>query len=117
MKKKLLVLCPHPDDEIFTFNQIKKFPHINYEIYALFLTENKIRRKEAEMSCALNKWNILFASDFGFKFSDGKIHLKYKKLDYFLKKLIKDFQIIFKLSITWIGITFLINQRLITSDL
>lgn len=94
MKKKLLVLCPHPDDEIFTFNQIKQFSEENHEIYALFFTENKIRRKEAKISCYLNKWNILFASDYGYKFSDGKIHLKYKKLDSFILKIIKDFKII-----------------------
>ena len=32
MKKKVLILYAHPDDEIFTFTQIANFPLSNYEI-------------------------------------------------------------------------------------
>ena len=95
MKKKVLVLCPHPDDEIFSFNQINKLSTENNLISALFFTENEIRRKEAELSCQLKNWDILFACDFGFKFSDGKLHLNYKKLDFFINKIINEFEIIF----------------------
>ena len=65
MKNKILIICAHPDDEIFTLRQIENFPKSHYEISALFFTESKIRRKEAELSCNLNKWNILFSSDYG----------------------------------------------------
>jgi len=94
MKNKILIICAHPDDEIFTFRQIENFPKSHYEIYALFFTESKIRRKEAELSCNLNKWNILFSSDYGLNLYDGKFHLKFRELDIFLTSILEEYQVI-----------------------
>lgn len=94
MKNKILIICAHPDDEIFTFRQIENFPETNYEISALFFTESKIRRKEAELSCNLNKWKILFSSDYGVNLYDGKFHLKFRELDIFIKSILEEFQVI-----------------------
>ncbi len=95
MKKKVLILCAHPDDEIFTFTQIANFPLTHFEISVLFFTESEIRRKEAELSCKLNKWHILFSSNYGLNFYDGKLHLKFRELDLFIKTILEEYQIVF----------------------
>ena len=97
MKNKILIICAHPDDEIFTFRQIENFSEAHYEISALYFTESKIRRKEAELSCNLNKWNILFSSDYGLNIYDGKFHLKFRELDMFLKSILEEYLVIFLL--------------------
>mgnify|MGYP001172285863 CR=1 FL=1 len=94
MKKKILVICAHPDDEIFTFSQIENFSKNHYEVSALFFTESKIRRKEAELSCNLNRWNILFSSDYGLNLYDGKFHLKFRELDIFFQNILEEYQVI-----------------------
>lgn len=92
MKNKILILCPHPDDEIFALPLIKNFP-IEYEISILYFTSTKRRRKEAEKSCILNKWNFIFASDLGFTFNDGFIHQKYKELNLLIRIVFEEFNI------------------------
>ena len=95
LRKKVLILCPHPDDEIFTF------PFINSDflgassISVLFFIESSIRKKEAQRSCLLNKWEALFISDWGYKFIDSLIHQDYKHLNYILQKIFADYEIIF----------------------
>ena len=95
MKKKVLILCAHPDDEIFIFPHITNFPITHYEISALFFTESLIRRKEAELSCNLKGWNILFSSNYGLNFNDGELHLKFRELDLFIKKILEEYHIVF----------------------
>ena len=95
MNNKILVLCPHPDDEIFTFPFIKQFSTEKFNVSALFFIENPTRKKEALKSCSLNNWEALFASDFGFLFSDGFIHKNYNELDKIIKKISIEFDIIF----------------------
>ena len=92
MKNKILILCPHPDDEIFALPLVKQFPKED-EVSVLYLTSTLIRRKEAEKSCFLNKWNSIFACDLGFFFNDGLIHQKYKELNLLIFKLIKKYNI------------------------
>tara|TARA_A100001035_G_scaffold249054_1_gene219523 strand:- start:5482 stop:6213 length:732 start_codon:yes stop_codon:yes gene_type:complete len=95
VRKKVLILSPHPDDEIFAF------PFINADflgassISVLFFIESSIRKKEAQRSCILNNWEALFISDWGYKFFDSLIHLDYKNLNNILQKIFADYEIIF----------------------
>ena len=95
MNTNILVLCPHADDEIFTFPFIEQFSTKKYKICALFFVENSIRRKEAIKSCLKNNWEPIFANDFGSNFVDGSLHKSYKELDNIIKKFFNEFEIIF----------------------
>ncbi|MBO8240545.1 hypothetical protein HA152_07490 [Prochlorococcus marinus XMU1412] len=94
MNNTILVLCPHPDDEIFTFPFIKQFNTKKYKINALFFIGNSIRRKEAIKSCLMNNWQPIFASDLGYEFVDGCLHKSYEELDNIIKELFNKFDII-----------------------
>ncbi len=92
MKNKILILCPHPDDEIFVFPLIKNFSKED-EVSVLYFTSTKIRRKEAEKSCFLNKWNSIFARDLGFTFNDGLIHKNYEELNLLITSFFENYNI------------------------
>ena len=94
-KKKILILCPHPDDEIFTFPFFKSEFFSYPNVTTLFFTGNQIRKKEAEKSCFLNKWEPLFAFDLGYKFVDSLVHLNHKELNFLINKIFDKYQIIF----------------------
>ena len=47
----IIVLAPHPDDEIFALPYINHFKKFNFDITILFLTSNFRRRNEAIKSC------------------------------------------------------------------
>ena len=93
-KKNFLILCPHPDDEIFTFPFFRSEFFSDSKVTALFFTGNPIRNQEAKKSCFLNKWKCLFASDLGYNFVDSIIHFNYKELNLLINKLFDEFHII-----------------------
>ena len=93
-KSRLIVLCPHPDDEIFTFPFINNFSKDEYEISALFLTGSSIRRKEAKRSCGLLKWQSLFALDFGITFQDSCLHEQSKELERIIKIIFDNYDLV-----------------------
>jgi len=93
-KKKILILCPHPDDEIFTFPFFKSDFFSDSVVTAIFFTETPLRKKEAKKSCFLNKWQPIFAFDLGYYFIDSLIHLNYKELNFLINKIFDEYQII-----------------------
>ena len=94
-KKNILILCPHADDEIFTFPFIRSEIFSDFKVTALFFTETFVRKKEAKKSCFLNHWESLFAFDLGYKFIDSLIHINYKELNSLINELFDKYQIIF----------------------
>ena len=90
----IIVLAPHPDDEIFALPYINHFKKINFDITILFLTSNFRRRNEAIKSCNFLKCKYLFASDLGFLLKDGSLHSNFNKLKTLIKIHTKNYQTI-----------------------
>ncbi len=88
----IIVLAPHPDDEIFALPYIDYFKKINTEITILFITSNTKRKNEAIKACNFLKCKYLFASDLGYKFNDGKIHLNFLHLKNLIKKYTQNYK-------------------------
>ncbi len=93
-KKKVLILCPHPDDEIFTFPFFSSEFFLDYNVTALFFTGNPKRNQEAKKSCFLNEWQSLFSCDLGYRFVDSLIHINYKELNLLINKIFDEYHII-----------------------
>ena len=94
MNKQVLILCPHPDDEIFVFPVVNSDLIGKAKISALFFIESKVRRKEAQQSCLRKNWEALFISDFGYSFTDSLVHINYENLNNVLLKIFNDYAII-----------------------
>ena len=88
----IFVLAPHPDDEIFALPYINYFRKFNTEITILFITSNTKRRNEAINSCNFLKCKHLFASDLGYEFKDGYIHLNFLSLKNLIQKYTKKYK-------------------------
>ena len=88
----IIVIAPHPDDEIFALPYINYFKKLNTEITILFITSNSKRKNEAIKSSNFLKCKYLFASDLGYEFKDGYIHLNFVLLKDLIKKYTKNFK-------------------------
>ena len=93
-KSKIIILCPHPDDEIFTFPFINNLSKDEHEISALFFTGSVIRRKEAKRSCERLGWQSLFALDFGLVLQDSFLHKQNKELSDLIKLVFDNYQLV-----------------------
>ena len=78
-----------------SLDKLKIFLKVILKYMLSFLLSLKSEEKEAELSCNLNKWNILFSSDYGLNLYDGKFHLKFRELDIFLTSILEEYQVIF----------------------
>ena len=88
----IIVLAPHPDDEIFALPYINYFRKFNTEITILFITSSNKRKNEAIKACNFLKCKHLFASDLGYDFKDGYIHLNFLSLKNLIKKHTKKYK-------------------------
>jgi hypothetical protein len=87
MLRNLLILAPHPDDEIFCLPHAKYLESLGYSITVLFLSSLEYRRLEARKACHLMDWQCLFADEMGVYFPDGLFHRTGHKLIKYLERV------------------------------
>ena len=91
MKKvfeRTLIICPHADDELFTFGLIFSSENSFKQIDLLLIGCDKNRQKEFQISSKINKLNLVKLPS-NIRFIDSFYHINFKSLKkYFLKNLI-----------------------------
>ena len=95
MKKvfeRTLIICPHCDDELFTFGLIYSNENYFKEIDLLLIGHNPDRIKESIISSKINKLNLINLPNY-FKFHDSFYHINFESLkNYFgLGRIYKTF--------------------------
>jgi len=91
---KILIVCPHPDDEIFVLNNICRDARLSNDIDILYLSGTEERIKEAKKSCCYLKFNFLFlGADHEIK--DGRFHESFKTLRDTFREVIETYDLIF----------------------
>ena len=91
MKKvfgRTLIVCPHADDELFTFGLVFSKENLFKNIDLLLIGCNTARKKETFISSKINKFNLIYLPK-DIKCIDSFYHLNFESLkEYFLKNLI-----------------------------
>jgi len=87
--EKTLIICPHADDELFTFGLLYSRENIFREIDLLLIGEDKERRKESIIASKINKLNLI-KTPINTKCRDSYYHMNFENLKkYFVKNLKK----------------------------
>ena len=87
--EKTLIICPHADDELFTFGLLYSQENFFREIDLLLIGDDKERRKESIIASKINKFNLInIPIDVTSK--DSYYHINFENLKkYFVKNLNK----------------------------
>jgi hypothetical protein len=92
--KKLLILAPHADDEIFCIPHAKHFEAKGYAPTLFVLSGSEVRYAEARRSCKLLGWSCLVADEGGPSFADGLFHEHLGRLVQDLIEIIKHYSLV-----------------------
>lgn len=85
--KRTLIICPHADDELFTFGLLYSRENRFKEIDLLLIGFDKDRQKETIISSKINRFNLIYLPN-NIKCKDSLYHINFKSLQkYFLKNL------------------------------
>ncbi len=90
-KSKVLIISPHPDDELFALPHARQLESIGSLITVLFITATPKRSREAIRSCNTLGWDYLFANDLGFVFHDGYMHKEFINLKLLFESIFNDY--------------------------
>ena len=96
MKKvfeKTLIICPHADDELFTFGLLYSQENYFKEIDLLLIGGDKERQKESIISSKINKLNFINISS-NIEFEDSHYHINFANLKKYLEKRLNKYDLV-----------------------
>ncbi|MCR8538779.1 MAG: hypothetical protein JJ848_000280 [Prochlorococcus marinus CUG1439] len=96
MKKsfeRTLIICPHADDELFTFGLIYSLENCFKEIDLLLIGSDKLRQKETSISSKINKLNFITLPK-DIKFIDSLYHIDFVSLKKYFLTILFDYDLI-----------------------
>ena len=79
--RKIIIIAPHPDDEVFAIKKVKAIKNINDSVSILFLSGSTLRLNEAKESCKYLGFEYLTMQRTEQDLlQDGLFHEKFKAL-------------------------------------
>ncbi len=96
MKKvfeRTLIICPHADDELFTFGLIFSRENFFRKIDLLLIGSDRNRQKEIIHSSKINKLNFIKLPS-NIKCEDSLFHIKFESLRKYFEKILNNYDLI-----------------------
>ena len=91
--ERTLIICPHADDELFTFGFLYSKENHFKKIDLLLIGCNQNRQKEAIISSKINKLNLINMQS-NIVCIDSFYHLNFKKLKKYFSKNLGDYDLV-----------------------
>ena len=93
--RKIIIIAPHPDDEVFAIKKVKAIKNINDSVSILFLSGSTLRLNEAKESCKYLGFEYLTMQRTEQDLlQDGLFHEKFKALITVLERLCEGFNLV-----------------------